>query len=203
MTDRTPHLPHRPRPVALAQAARVVLFAVAGAVATPVVAQPADLPDAGWRIGLEASPWQITSRLGLTLASPSWWTPVDGRWGRVDVLAEFTAMLWRYPSPVAGERDQLAGIGITPVVRWRPSAASAWHLEAGIGANWLSERYRTDRREFSTRFQFGDLIGVGWQFGARRQWEVGYRLIHYSNAGIERPNPGENFHVLVLRARID
>lgn len=188
---------------ALPPIARALLVASACALASPLAAQQSDRPDAGWRIGLEVSPWQTTSRFGVTLASPSWWTPLDGRWGRVDVLAELTLMQWRYPSPIAGERDHLLGIGVTPVVRWRPSAAASWHVEAGIGAHWLSEKYRTDRREFSTRFQFGDLIGVGWQFGARRQWEVGYRFIHYSNAGIERPNPGENFHVLMFRARID
>jgi hypothetical protein len=46
----------------------------------------------------------------------------------------------------------------------------------------------------STAFQFGSHIGLGYRFGAKRSYEIGYRFQHISNAGIKKPNPGINFH---------
>jgi hypothetical protein len=36
-------------------------------------------------------------------------------------------------------------------------------------------------------------MAVGRMFGAERQHELVLRLEHFSNAGIDHPNPGENF----------
>jgi hypothetical protein len=83
--------------------------------------------------------------------------------------------------------------GVTPVLRLRPDAAPQWFVEAGVGANAIWPLYRNGSRRFSTAFNFGDLIAVGRSFGAARQHEVSLRLEHFSNADINRPNPGENF----------
>ena len=53
--------------------------------------------------------------------------------------------------------------------------------------------YRTPEKRFSTAFNFHDMLGVGYSFGADRAEEVGVRFVHYSNAGIREPNPGINF----------
>ena len=50
---------------------------------------------------------------------------------------------------------------------------------------------------FSTKFQFGDHIGVGARFGAANRHDLGLRLQHVSNGGIKNPNPGIN--LLLLR----
>jgi lipid A 3-O-deacylase len=41
--------------------------------------------------------------------------------------------------------------------------------------------------------QFRRLVAVGRSFGAVRQHQVSLRVQHFSNAGIKKPNPGENF----------
>jgi len=85
-------------------------------------------------------------------------------------------------------------IGLTPSLRLYPEAwHGAWFVEAGIGANVVTPAYHTDGKRFSTAFNFGDHIAIGLEFGAARQHEVSLRIEHFSNAGIDHPNPGENF----------
>ncbi|MGK2900546.1 MAG: acyloxyacyl hydrolase, partial [Burkholderiaceae bacterium] len=43
---------------------------------------------------------------------------------------------------------------------------------------------------FSTAFQFGDHLGVGYQLTPSQR--VSLRLSHFSNAAIKQPNPGLN-----------
>lgn len=86
-------------------------------------------------------------------------------------------------------------LGINPVFQ------SRYHLghlnpyfELGGGPNWLSDV--TIENEFkSTQFQFGSIFGFGVQ---TTDFEIGYRYLHISNAGIELPNPGTDFHNLHL-----
>lgn len=86
-------------------------------------------------------------------------------------------------------------IGAKPTLRWRPDQGqSPWFAEAGLGVSYAANRrYITDRKEFSTRFNFASHIGVGYLFGEQLKNEVSLRLEHHSNAGIKEPNPGENF----------
>jgi lipid A 3-O-deacylase len=88
-------------------------------------------------------------------------------------------------------------VGMTPVIRLQPvGVADRWFGEIGVGANYIVPLYRTDHKRFSTEFNFGDHVGVGRQFGEHRQHELLLRVQHFSNAGIEQPNPGENFFQL-------
>lgn len=84
-------------------------------------------------------------------------------------------------------------IGVTPVLRWTPDG-SRMFLELGIGANFLTPIYRSRDKRFSTTFNFGDHLAIGWRFaeGSAVQ-EIALRVQHYSNASIRRPNPGEDF----------
>ncbi|WP_439329847.1 acyloxyacyl hydrolase [Comamonas guangdongensis] len=86
-------------------------------------------------------------------------------------------------------------VGAKPTFRWRAAQGqSPWFLEAGIGVSYATNRrYVTDHKDFSTRFNFGSHIGVGYLFGEQQKNEISLRLEHYSNAGIKEPNPGENF----------
>jgi lipid A 3-O-deacylase len=54
----------------------------------------------------------------------------------------------------------------------------------------------SEQGRFSTAFQFGTHGGVGARFGEHNAFEVGYCFQHISNAGIEHPNKGINFHIL-------
>lgn len=68
-----------------------------------------------------------------------------------------------------------------------------------VNRPWITPLYRTDEKRFSTKFNFGDYISLGYELGHGKAHEIGLRLEHYSNAGIDSPNPGEEF--LHLRYR--
>ena len=86
-------------------------------------------------------------------------------------------------------------LGVTPVFRFRRSSGSPY-FEAAVGFHALSNLQFERGRETSTRFQFGDHLGVGWVHG---RYDFGVRLQHLSNGGIRNPNPGINFIVLRLQ----
>jgi lipid A 3-O-deacylase len=131
---------------------------------------------------------------------------LNWNWGReLEVgAARFTghweASLSQWSYPVADVRSTvgLIQLGLIPVFRWRPNAGvSPWFVEAGVGATLTTVAYQTDRKRFSTRFNFGDHVAVGRSFGRGagrgRAHELSLRWEHFSNAGIRQPNPGENF----------
>ncbi|WP_228529781.1 acyloxyacyl hydrolase [Diaphorobacter caeni] len=85
-------------------------------------------------------------------------------------------------------------LGLTPTLRWRAyNGSSPWFVQAGIGLSYMTDRYITVHKEFSTSFNFASHLGVGYSFGEQRRHELQLRVEHISNAGIKHPNPGENF----------
>lgn len=93
-------------------------------------------------------------------------------------------------------RQTMTDLGITPVLRFQSDSKKGFYAEAGIGAHLLSDLYNNRRRQFSTRFQFGDHLGVGYV--TQNGLELSLQFQHFSNAGIRQPNPGEQFIVLKL-----
>lgn len=90
--------------------------------------------------------------------------------------------------------------GITSVLRLQTSGSEKFvpFVELGIGAHYLTEKTINQNKEFSTNFQFGDHIAAGIKFGEHDAFAIAYRLQHLSNAGIDHPNPGINFHQIRL-----
>jgi lipid A 3-O-deacylase len=85
-------------------------------------------------------------------------------------------------------------ISLTPVLRFHPNGSlRPWFAEIGVGANYIVPVFDSGRKRFSTEFNFGDHAAVGRQFGPGDRQELSVRIEHFSNAGIEHPNPGENF----------
>jgi lipid A 3-O-deacylase len=122
----------------------------------------------------------------------------DWRWERetgVGIVTGYTELdvaRWRTRDRAVDEG--FTRFGVTPVLRLYPSSiGQGWFAEAGVGANWISPRYHNDTKVFSTTFNFGDRIAVGRRFGPNNSQEVSVGYEHYSNAGITKPNPGENF----------
>jgi lipid A 3-O-deacylase len=108
---------------------------------------------------------------------------------------------WRADGP-AGGRESYTQFGLLPTLRLHLSQGrSPWFLEVGIGVSWMDSRFRTAGRSFSTRFNFYDVLGAGYVFGLHRQHELGLRLLHISNGGIQEPNPGQEFLQLRYLAR--
>jgi lipid A 3-O-deacylase len=85
-------------------------------------------------------------------------------------------------------------VSITPVFRYARSRNGPY-AEAAIGLHFLSDTHIQPDVTFSTHFQFGDHIGIGWRRGP---YDVGLKLQHLSNAGLRNPNPGINFLLLRL-----
>ncbi len=112
---------------------------------------------------------------------------LGGTW-RLAGYWEFSAALWD------NAVESTADIGITPVFRFERGAL---YLEAAIGLH-LVQTHISAARVFSTAFQFGDHVGIGWRSA---QWDFAARLQHLSNAGIDHPNPGINF--VLFRAQYE
>ncbi|WP_459704173.1 acyloxyacyl hydrolase [Stutzerimonas marianensis] len=71
------------------------------------------------------------------------------------------------------------------------------YLEAGIGIAAF-ESTEIEENGLGTSFQFEDRIGAGIRFISGH--EIGLRAIHYSNAGIKKPNDGIESYALHYRA---
>ena len=66
-------------------------------------------------------------------------------------------------------------------------------LEGGISLSALS-RYNFPDRDVGGWFEFTDHLGLNWHIN--KQFTVGWRYQHMSNAGIYRHNPGLNLQML-------
>jgi lipid A 3-O-deacylase len=126
-------------------------------------------------------PWKAEFRIGSVSAY------LEAAFGRWTTRAHGTSTAW--PTQLS----------LTPVVRLHPpGAAHRWFGELGVGANYIVPVFESGDKRFSTEFNFGSHVAGGRQFGAQGQLEVSLRMQHFSNGGISRPNPGENFVQLRL-----
>lgn len=131
--------------------------------------------------------WNATA--GLFWAS-DWRRSVAG----VEVSGVTEAFVSRWDARAVDGRRGFTQIALLPLLRLRPDGGrSHWFAEAGIGVSTMHPIFETDQKRFSTAFNFVDVVGVGRSFGASRQYELGLRLQHVSNASIRSPNPGQNF----------
>lgn len=122
----------------------------------------------------------------------------DCSWGLV-ALWETSAAFWHGSHGPNGGNDKLHLFTTGPVLRWHQLKPSKFHIlpyiEAGVGASWLS-RHEIGGRKLSLHFQFEDNVGVGFRFGKNYEFDITYRLFHYSNASLKRPNSGVNIQML-------
>lgn len=123
-----------------------------------------------------------------------WWA--IGGWNFA-ILGEAHAAYWN----TGGNVDRHIGeFGLSPVLRFeKSSGAIRPYIEAGAGIRILTHARISDTYTLSSGFQFADMIGVGLKFGARQQYQLGYRFQHLSNASIKRPNPGVDFQQIYLQ----
>lgn len=108
---------------------------------------------------------------------------IDGRW-------EINANMWQSTESDPQNKNGWI-VGLTPVFQysWMQSRFSPY-FELGGGPQYLSDIVIENEYK-STQFQFGSILGFGI---ATKQFEMGYRYLHISNANIEIPNPGTDFH---------
>lgn len=114
---------------------------------------------------------------------------------------EFMVNRWR-ADEVGGGHQTYTQFVLLPSLRMTLSQGrSPWFIELGIGVSWMDRLFVTPQKSFSTRWNFYDMMGVGYQFGAERKHELGLRWAHVSNAGLKKPNPGQDFLQLRYVAR--
>jgi lipid A 3-O-deacylase len=107
---------------------------------------------------------------------------------------EFMLNDWRADRVGGGQRNYVQAV-LLPTLRMRfGQGGSPWFLEFGIGASYMTPRFVTPDNEFSTQWNFYDVLGAGYTLGgAKGQHEINLRWVHVSNAGIRKPNPGQDF----------
>jgi lipid A 3-O-deacylase len=149
------------------------------------------------------SPASVFGQVGLGdqqtqayLVGATWDWNRSYRFGPGAVSAYFEGAFGRWTTRDDGVRSTAwpTQISVTPVLRFRPSGSlSPWFAELGVGANYIVPVFDSGRKRFSTEFNFGDHVAIGRDFGPHQREELAVRVEHFSNAGIEHPNPGENF----------
>lgn len=111
--------------------------------------------------------------------------------GQLSGLTE--AFVSRWSTRDREQRLAFTQYGVLPLLRHRADQGrSPWFLEFGVGVSVMDRVFRAGDKQFSTRFNFADAVGGGRSFGADGRQELSLRFTHFSNAGIRKPNPGEN-----------
>jgi lipid A 3-O-deacylase len=163
---------------------------------------------AAWAVacagGLQAAQWQPrgafieggSAEHGTRSATAGLVWPWDWQdtWHNAQVSGITEAYLSEWSAREIGDRRSFTQLGVLPLLRIRfRGGASPWFVEGGIGASVTSPVYHTATKQFSTSFNFVDVVGIGRSLDAEHRHELGLRLQHVSNADIKKPNPGENF----------
>ncbi len=71
------------------------------------------------------------------------------------------------------------------------------YVEAGIGVAYISKT-KIKGRDMASNFQFEDRVGLGIKTGA---YDFNVRYMHYSNAGLKKPNDGIDIIMFTLAYR--
>jgi len=131
-------------------------------------------------------------------------TTHEGFWSRElgtgwSLIAELESSLTRIQGKGSNNREVWV-VGISPVLTLQ-SKESPTFLELGVGLSYFDTKQITDSLSVGTHLEFADLVGFGFKFGRKGQYDLGFRWIHYSNAGISTNNPGLDFQAIRFRAK--
>ena len=91
----------------------------------------------------------------------------------------------------------VAAAGVIRFERAKETVVGWPYIELGIGVSWLTQK-EIGGRNLGIHYQFEDRFGIGFRFGKNREYDIGYKAIHFSNAYIGSHNHGINLHVLSL-----
>ncbi len=120
--------------------------------------------------------------------------PIGGYWeGSVYAMRSQKALLSRGPKQI----QSTALAGVFRFERAEKMLPGWPYIELGIGLAWLSQKEIAGRR-LGLHLQFEDRVGIGFRFGKDREFDIGYKAIHFSNAYLGPINHGINLHLLML-----
>lgn len=150
-----------------------------------------------WFLQLGTGPGVRSGNVGLIWELDRRWRALGGTLG---VATEMSIGRWRADRGDGSGADHATTtqLGVTPALRYTSPGAWGAFGEIGIGVNVITPLYRSGDKRFSTAFNFGDHLAVGVRPWGPAGAELSLRYQHFSNAGIEDPNPGENFLQLRL-----
>ncbi|WP_283148153.1 acyloxyacyl hydrolase [Silvimonas soli] len=118
----------------------------------------------------------------------------DTRW--FETSTGYLTGYWEFAMGAFKPQDTTAfDVDVVPMFRYQFNVGANWckpFVELGVGVAYLSEHKVTDDHDLTSHAQFSDRIGAGCGFDAGRQ-EVGINFHHFSNGGLDRPNPGIDF----------
>lgn len=93
------------------------------------------------------------------------------------------------------ETNDVRDITIAPVLHYQfYKLKGKPFFEISSGAAYISETLWAPYHDLSSHRLFADRIGIGYNFG---KTEISLNFFHFSNAGLNRPNPGAD--MLLLR----
>ncbi len=141
----------------------------------------------------------VPLRLGMQKEfEKHWWTdrtwPISGYWeGSLYTLHG-------KKGPLPNSHHHLDAAALAAVFRFdrAESTVIGWpYLEVGIGLSLLTQK-EIGGRNLGMHFQFEDRFGLGVRFGEDREYDIGYKAVHFSNAYLGSSNHGINLHLLML-----
>jgi hypothetical protein len=151
----------------------------------------------------ERRSWQpdaVFSQMGAGSATNAWSVGGQWRWKRTWVLRDSLVVQGRWEIAVGRwrvdlddqERDQnwVTQLSLVPTLRVSGLHGRGWYGEIGSGPAMLMPIFQSRNRSFSTEFNFQSHLALGYNFGRDAGHDLGLRIEHFSNAGIEKPNPG-------------
>lgn len=125
-----------------------------------------------------------------------WDLPVQADFGPFAVTTTLEVALGQATYREDGLRQEQSMANITPLFDWRlPMGPVTGVFETGLGVAYFS-RTTLGPDNYSTRFQFSQIFGLGLQWGPV---QLGGRFQHVSNGGIEKPNNGQNWYGVVIK----
>lgn len=124
-----------------------------------------------------------------------WIQPEGYSWKKVDLLFDVSVA---YLRSHVGTANHISIASIAPIVRVDLIREDyiAFYLIGSIGPAVMSETQLGDRN-LGIQFTFQDRVGVGFLFGKSRRIFVDAQFLHYSNAGLGKPNMGITVPVLI------
>ncbi|ENO89350.1 acyloxyacyl hydrolase [Thauera linaloolentis] len=173
-----------------------LILCVAMNVLFPAATAAQTLADLGHRFYVDAGTTgdddpAHTAALGMLIPS-ALLSSIPRTAGPLSLHWDVSLAHWRTDHVRSGRHHftQLTGMGV-----WRHPVGgpdAPWFVDLGLGISIFDRLYRSGADKFSTAFQFTEAVGLGYRFGGKHAYEISLRAQHISNAGIKKPNPGEN-----------